>query len=90
MASSLSEITDICPESDRYMEKSLCTWYDMHDPGAGYKCYWVTEVRYLGSGSEDKALRRWTERRLRNMEGTGYGCNFPVIIINPLIFVVFV
>ena len=67
MASSLSEITDICPESDRYMEKSLCTWYDMHDPGAGYKCYWVTEVRYLGSGSEEKALRRWIANLFLNM-----------------------
>ena len=67
MASTISEITDIFPESDRYAEKALCDWYAMHDPGAGTKRCWVPEVMYLGSGSEEKALSRCITKMFRNL-----------------------
>ena len=58
MASTLYEINDIFPESDKYNEKDICAWYEIYAPGAGTKRCCVPEVRYLCSGSEEKALRR--------------------------------
>ena len=48
MASALLVITQIRPESARYVEKDMCGWYTMHAPGAGMKCCCVPEVGYLG------------------------------------------
>ena len=56
MASAISAITDIRPESDIYAYKCLCSWYAMHAPDTGTKHCWLPEVRYLGSVSEEKAL----------------------------------
>ena len=67
MAYNLSEISDIHHKSDRYSDKALCAWYAMHAPGAGTKRCWVPEVRYLGSGSEDKALSRCITKMFRNL-----------------------
>ena len=67
MASALSEINDIRPESARYAEIDLCAWYAMQVPGTGTKCCWVPEVRYLWSGSEEKALSRWITKMFLNL-----------------------
>ena len=67
MAYNLSEISDIHHKSDRYSDKALCAWYAMYAPGAGTKRCWVPEVRYLGSGSEDKALSRCITKMFRNL-----------------------
>ena len=48
--------SEICPESDRYMENALWGWQGMKDPGDITKHCWVPEVRYMGSESEGKAL----------------------------------
>ena len=68
MASALSEITDIYPESDRYAEKALCDWYDMHAPGSGTKRCWVPKLSYFGSESEEKAISRFIVKMFQNME----------------------
>ena len=62
MASTIYESTDIHPESIKYSDKALCAYYEMHAPGARTKRCCLPEVRYLGSGSEEKALRIWITR----------------------------
>ena len=52
MASTISAITDIRPESDNYNNKALCDFYAMHAPGTGTNQCCVPEVIYLSSGSE--------------------------------------
>ena len=56
MNSYLSASNDIFSESGRYAEKNLGAWYAMHATGAGTKRFGLPTVRYLGSGSYEKAL----------------------------------
>ena len=67
IVSALSEMTEILPESARYAEKSLWGWYAIHSLRAGTKRFCVPAVRYLGSGSEEKALSRWIARMFLNL-----------------------
>ena len=61
------EITEIRSESNRHAENNLWVWYDMQSPGDVTKRRFVPEVMYLGSGSEEKALRRWIARIFQNL-----------------------
>ena len=76
MAFDISSITDIHTEAAIYVEKVLCAWCDMHAPGAGVKHCWVPNVRYLGSGSEDKALSRCISKMFWNMGAQYTAGNF--------------
>ena len=58
IASAISVITEILPESVRYAEKYLWVWYAIHAPRAGTKCFCIPAVRYFSLGSEKKALIR--------------------------------
>ena len=58
MISTLLDITEILPDSSRYAKKTLCGWYMRQAPGSGMNGFWVPEVRYFYSGSEEKSLRR--------------------------------
>ena len=67
MASTLSTISEILPESAKYAEKALWGWYPIQDPGAGTKRCYIPEVRDLSSGSKDKALSIWISRIFLNL-----------------------
>ena len=62
ITSALSAMTEILLESARYSEKAMWGWYAIHTPGSGKKRCCVSAVRYLSSGSEEKALSRWIAR----------------------------
>ena len=64
---SLSAINEIRPESDRYLDKALQGWQATQDTGAGTKRCCVPDMRYLGSGSEEKVLMRRIARIFCNI-----------------------
>ena len=52
VASALSKIDEIRPDSSIYAEKDLWGWYDMQAPGDGKKLCCFHKVSYLWSGSD--------------------------------------
>ena len=67
MASYISAINYIHPQYARYAYKTIWGCYSMQATGAGAKRCFVPEVRYMWSGLDEKALRRWVTSIFRNL-----------------------
>ena len=60
-----SDMTGIILKSDKYADNVQWGWYIRKEYRAGTHIFWQTDVRYLESRSDERALRRCTNMMLR-------------------------